>query len=183
MQVVIFLEEESARALLQELLPRLFPDCSFRYIVFEGKQDLEKQLVGKLRGWRQPGCRFVVLRDRDAGDWQLIKAHLATLCQESGKEDVLIRIACRELESWYLGDLDAVAKALDVNVAPSMQNRRGFRHPDALDNPVQELVRLAPHYQKVAGSRAMGKVMGGQKNRSCSFNVFLSGIGRMCQAT
>ncbi len=43
--LVFFLEEPSARAMLEGLLPRLLPDgWLVRYIVFEGKQDLEKQL-------------------------------------------------------------------------------------------------------------------------------------------
>lgn len=48
--LVFFLEEYFDRAMLEELLPRLLPDgWLVRYIVFEGKQDLERQLPRKLR--------------------------------------------------------------------------------------------------------------------------------------
>lgn len=47
-----------------------------RFVVFEGKQDLERQLVRKLRLWRIPDCRFFVLRDQDSGDCRLIKRNL-----------------------------------------------------------------------------------------------------------
>ncbi|MBU4304454.1 MAG: hypothetical protein KJ893_02340 [Candidatus Omnitrophica bacterium] len=48
-ELVFFLEELSAEAMLKGLLPRLLPpEVLVRYIVFEGKQDLEKQLVYNL---------------------------------------------------------------------------------------------------------------------------------------
>lgn len=54
--LVFFLEEPSAKAMLNGLLPRLHPmGWQFRYVVFEGKQDLEKQLPLKLRAWRLTG--------------------------------------------------------------------------------------------------------------------------------
>lgn len=44
MTILVFcLEEPSARAMLEEVVPRLFPDIQCRYIVFEGKQDLHKR--------------------------------------------------------------------------------------------------------------------------------------------
>jgi len=49
--LVFFLEEPSAREILKGLLPRLLPpDVEPRFVVFEGKQHLDKQLVKKLRG-------------------------------------------------------------------------------------------------------------------------------------
>ncbi|MEO5331228.1 MAG: DUF4276 family protein [Magnetococcus sp. YQC-5] len=126
-----------------------------------------------------PDCRFVVLRDKDAGDCYIIKDRLLTRCREGGREDVLIRIACRELESWYLGDLLAVATAMNIRKVADWQNNHKYRNPDALDNPLQELVRLAPTYQKIAGSRELGKVMDPQCNRSHSFKVFMHGIFRI----
>lgn len=40
--LVFLLEEPSAKEMLNGLLPRLLPGLSYRCIVFEGKQDLEK---------------------------------------------------------------------------------------------------------------------------------------------
>ncbi|MBF0132357.1 MAG: DUF4276 family protein [Magnetococcales bacterium] len=177
MQLVFFLEEASAKALLQELLPRFLPDIETPlFIVFEGKQDLEKQLPRKLRNWQQPNSRFVVLRDKDSGNCCEVKEKLRNLSREGGHPQTLIRIACRELESWYLGDLAAVEKALSARGAAKQQTNLKFRNPDKLGNPVQELTRLAPSYQKIAGSRAMGKVMTREGNTSHSFNVFIKGI-------
>lgn len=74
MELVFLLEEASAKALLQKLLPRFFPDIgTLHFIVFEGKQDMEKQLTRKLRGWQKPDSHFIVLRDKDAEDCRKLK--------------------------------------------------------------------------------------------------------------
>lgn len=180
MQLVFFLEELSARAFLEEFLKRILPErVTPRFVVFEGKSDLERQLVRKMRGWLEPDCRFVVLRDRDAGNCREIKQRLVDKCREAGQATALVRIACRELESWYLGDLNAVEQTLDATHAASRQSRSLFRDPDGLDNPVQELTRLAPSYQKVAGSRALGRVLDPDHNTSHSFRAFVTGIRRI----
>jgi len=67
-RVVFLLEERSMKILLEELLPRLVPGMPFICIPHEGKQDLEKSISRKLRAWREPGARFVVVRDNDGGD-------------------------------------------------------------------------------------------------------------------
>jgi hypothetical protein len=110
-ELVFFLEEESAKALLEQILPLLIPETSEvfpRYIVFEGKQDLEKHLSKKLSGYLNPRARFIVMRDQDTADCRRIKRKLATICTSAGRPQTVIRIACRELEAFYLGDLKAV---------------------------------------------------------------------------
>jgi len=57
-ELVFLLEERSARVMLESLLPRLLRnEVSFRLIPFEGKQDLEKQIVRKIRGYRNRESR------------------------------------------------------------------------------------------------------------------------------
>lgn len=179
--IVFFLEEPSAREMLKGLLPRLLPsDVVTRFVVFEGKQDLEKQLERKLRGWLLPQSLFVVLRDQDAGDCLKIKSNLATKCRTAGRPQSLVRIACRELESWYLGDLSAVERALKVKNLAQHQSRRRFTDPDNVVSPSHELGQLTKQvYQKVAGSRAIGQELSLTENRSHSYVVFLDGIRRL----
>lgn len=182
-QLVFFLEEPSAREMLIGLLPKLLPDnISTRYVVFEGKQDLHKRLGRKLRGWLSRDVKFVVLRDKDSGDCVAIKRQLQQLCHDAGKDDVLIRIACHELESWYLGDLKAVEQGLKLRGIVKKQNSRKFREPDYLANPAQELFRLTKsNYQKVGGSRKIGPFLTTEGNKSHSFNAFISGIDRIIE--
>ena len=76
-ELIFFLEEPSAREMLKGLLNRLVnPHIECTYIVFEGKSDLENNIVRKLRGWNKPHARFIVLRDKDSGNCELIKKNL-----------------------------------------------------------------------------------------------------------
>ncbi len=176
--IVFFLEEPSAKEMLEGVLPRVLPanvQVAFRF--FRGKQDLEKNLKNKLRGWRLPESVFVVMRDQDAGDCMDIKKRLVALCHEAGRKDVLVRIACRELESFYLGDLTAVEQGLHLKSLKAQQKKRKFRNPDTLSNPADELRNLSDNaYDKVAGSRAIAPFLNVDKNCSKSFNALISGI-------
>jgi hypothetical protein len=180
--LVFFLEEPSAREMLKGLLPRVLPETvGTQYLVFEGKQDLEKRLPKRLAAWQIPNCRFVVLRDQDSGDCVAIKQGLLQKCIEAGKPDTLVRIACRELESWYLGDLQAVGQALGQASLDSQQGKAKFRNPDVLSNAAEELSKLVPTYQKVSGSRAIGVFLDIEHNFSTSFRFFISGIRRLVE--
>lgn len=183
--LVFFLEEPSAREMLEGLRPRLFaPETDVRYVVFRGKQDLEKNLHRKLRGWLTPDCAFVVLRDQDAGDCREIKQRLLSMCPSDPRIQVLVRIACHELESFYIGDLAAVERGLALHGLSRHQNSALCRDPDALPNPSQVLDNLTGRkYQKVLGSRAIGPHLDPDANTSRSFRALVSGIRSVVAAT
>jgi hypothetical protein len=153
-ELVFFLEEPSAEAMLEGFLPKIVPEeVAWRIIVFEGKQDLEKRMVKRLQGYLNPDARFVILRDKDSGDCIIIKNRLREKCFQAGKPETMIRIACYELESWYLADLAAVEKGLNIPGLAKRQSQKLYRNPDQTPNPAYELQRIAPVYQKLSGSR------------------------------
>lgn len=184
MRLVFLLEEASAREMLKGLLPRVLPQLSkpgnfVQYIAFEGKYDLDKQLERKLRGWRSPDTLFVVLRDQDSADCRMLKNSLVAKCRSAGRPDVVVRIACRELESWYLGDLVAVEEALGISNLVRYGNRSKYRNPDDVRQPSVELQKITRHsYSKVAGSRSIGPRLSVERSRSHSFRVFVDGVRR-----
>ena len=180
--LVCFLEEASAKAFFEGIFPRLLPvGISVQYVVFEGKQDLEKQIVRKMRNWQKPNSVFLVMRDQDAAICTTVKENLIRLCNEAQKPDALVRIACHELESFYFGDLTAVEGALKVKLS-SNRNRALYRTPDNIVNPSKELEKITGGiYQKVGGSREIGKVISLTANSSHSFKVLISGIQRLCE--
>jgi hypothetical protein len=179
--LVLFLEEPSAKAMLEGLLPRVLPaDVEPRFIVFEGKQDLEKQIERRLSHWQAPNSLFVILRDQDAGDCREIKSRLKAKCLSAGQDNALVRIACRELESWYLGDLPAVEEAFGMRGLARLALKAKYRQPDLLGSPSAELAKLTcGQYQKVDGSRKLGPLLNQSANLSRSFQVFLEGIIRL----
>ncbi len=181
-ELVFLLEEDSAKAMLDGLLPRILPvDLPYRCIPFEGKQDLEKQLVRKIRNYRNPGARFIIMRDQDAHpDCIALKTRLKALAVQAGHPDTMIRIVCRELESFYLADLTAVEQALGLRNLARLQHGNKFRAPDRLVSPSRELEKLTHgRYQKVGGSRAIGPLLDIENRRSPSFRALVTGLRRL----
>jgi hypothetical protein len=182
-ELVFLLEEKSAQAMLQGLLPRILdPRVQPRLMVFEGKQDLERQMVKRMQGYVNPNARFIVLRDQDsAPDCKVVKAKLLGLCAQAGRHAVsLVRIACHELESFYLGDLQAVEAALGVTGLVRHQNTARFRIADHVANPSRELAKLTRGaYQKVSGSRRIGPHLNINNIRSTGFKNLIEGVRRM----
>ena len=182
-ELVFLLEEPSARAMLESLLPRMIhPSIKYRLIPFEGKQDLEKQLVRKIRAYQNERARFIILRDQDSyPDCMRLKQQLLDLCAQTTKgEQCLVRLACTELETFYLADLQAVEDALGITGLVRQQQSRKFRRPDELGSPSHELKVLTRNrYEKVAGSRAIGRHLRLDNDRSPSFRNLLAAIRRM----
>jgi len=181
-ELVFLLEELSAKVMIEAILPKISkPGTSVRYIVFQGKQDLEKSIFRKLRGYNNPDAIFIVLRDQDAADCKEVKSSLKRKCEQTGKSRIIVRIACRELESWYLADLKAVEKAFCKKSLSSRQNEKKFRNSDNLKNPSKELKMLVPEYQKINGSRMIASYMDPENTRSSSFYHFIRSIEKYLQ--
>ena len=108
-----------------------------------------------------------------------MKEELRQKCVHAGHPDALVRTACHELESFYLGDLSAVARAYQISV-PS-QNSRLYRNPDALANPAEQLRKITrSEYQKLSGSRKIAEFLAlDGSNTSASFNILLAGIRKI----
>lgn len=177
-RIVFLLEEYSMKVLLEGLLPRLFPDLPFLCVPHEGKQDLEKSVPRKLRAWREPGVRFCVIRDNDGGDCRVLKQTLVRLCEQGGSKDTLVRIACQELEAWYLGAPDALAEVFGHDTLRGIAARARFRDPDAVAQPATALAQLVPEFQKVSGARRLSRVLP-RENGSRSFQVLMAGLDRL----
>lgn len=190
--IVFLLEEKSAKALLENMLPRIFlgKNCTefIKYISFSGKQDLLRQIERKISGWRTPNTLFFVLCDKDNDDCIELKQKLLNKCKKHTKEQrSVIRIACRELETFYLGDLEAVEKALNINDIKRHQLNKNCRNPDEmLGKPSDYLAQITGNvYQKIAGSREIGRHIKLEDgiNKSTCFNFFLSSLKRIAEAS
>lgn len=181
-QLVFLLEEESMKAMLDVLLPQIIPQgINFLCIPHEGKQDLEKSIPRKLRAWKTPGTAFIIVRDKDGADCIEIKKRLVSLCANAGRSDSLVRIACQELESWFLGDLAAVEKAFSIKKLAMQQQNKKYKYPDKLGNASEELEKLVRGYRKVSGAKKIATYMSVDQNYSHSFNCFVQGICRFIQ--
>ncbi|MFA7241492.1 MAG: DUF4276 family protein [Sulfuricellaceae bacterium] len=178
--LVFMLEEPSAQDALQGLLPSILPtEIQVEYMIFEGKQDLEKRIGRRMRAWLRPDTSFVVLRDQDNGDCRVIKQGLTEKCRDAGRPDTLVRIACRELEAWFVGDWAAVAQGFSLPRVADWNSKAIYREPDRLGNPVAELRKAIPAYQKRDGARRIGAHLDPRRNCSPSFKAFAEAVRRL----
>jgi hypothetical protein len=183
MNLVFMLEEPSAKSVLDIILPMLLPpEVTFQTIPHRGKDDLRRSLPRKLRSWLAPDTHFVVLHDQDSNSCETLKEDLQTICQQTGRYDVIVRIACRELEAWYFGDLEAVERAFPGNRLQQLAEKREYRDPDNIVKPSSALERLVPGFQKGFASKTIPHHMHMERNRSRSFQVFVEAVRRLAGA-
>ena len=122
---------------------------------------------------------FLGMLDQDFEDCLKLKNELCEKVDFAGKSDMtLIRIACRELESFFFGDLAAVETALNVSGLSNQQNNSRYRNPDTIDYVGGELKRITSNkYRKESGSREISRYLKlDGSNRSKSFNTLISGL-------
>jgi hypothetical protein len=169
---VFFLEEPSAQDFLEGYLERFsLEGVALHFQVFEGKQDLEKQLGRRIKYWRLPNSRFLVMRDQDSGDCISIKEKLRAMCVAADRDEAVIRIACRELESFFVGDWLAIAQAFEKPALASRARTAKFRMPDNLGSPSKELKQALTTYSKRDGARRISRKLDPERNKSTSFQV------------
>lgn len=175
MQLIFLLEEPSMKEVLDILLPQILPaGVGFKTIPHSGKNDLKRSIPHKLKAWRQPDTKFVIVHDQDSADCVALKRSLKELTEGTGCE-VLIRIACRELESWYFGDLQAISNAYGKDVTDLLKKQK-YRNPDRMENPKEELRKLFPKHQQLDGARKIAVHMDIEHNNSESFWYFVEGV-------
>jgi hypothetical protein len=92
-RVVFLLEEPSMKVFLQTWLPRIVPGweegANFLLVPHEGKSDLDRSVPVKLKAWREPGTRFVIVRDNDGADCIATKRRLLGLVSGTGRTAVI----------------------------------------------------------------------------------------------
>ena len=93
-----------------------------------------------------------------------------------------MRLVCQELESWYLGDLAALAIAFDHPKVDSPPHRKRFIHPDDRPKPSGDVKRLVPAFQKISGARAMARHLNFERNQSKSLQSFVAGVRHMADS-
>ena len=162
-----------------------------------GKNDLIKKLPSKLQSMSAKvadGYRFVVMVDRDNDDCIVLKHKLEQIALEAGLNTksnkapdgsfaVVNRIVIEELESWFMGDPNAVESAYPgINSATFNQPR--YKIPDAIKGGtcevLERIIRRAGYFRagiaKIDAARKISKFMNPLDNRSASFQSFIEGI-------
>lgn len=173
--IVILAEEESMKKTLEVLVERYFPHLtnglSWFSFGFQGSPDLEKNIRKKMENWHYGDPFFIILRDQDGAECLAVKEKLHDLAKAGGKP-FRIRIVCMELESWLLGELEAVETAYPSSKANSFRQTKKFRNPDLLVNASQELEKLVGVRGKVERAGAIAQHFQPERCTSNSFEFF-----------
>jgi hypothetical protein len=141
---------------------------------------LENHLEMRIKYWKMPETMFVVMRDQDSGYCSVIKRKLKEKCKAAGHPEAIVRIACHELESFYLGDPDAIEKGLEIHNIRKHDRRNLFREPDSIDQPSKKLMYITRNkYQKIDGSGKIAPFLNPLINTSKSFNVLYKTLNQL----
>jgi hypothetical protein len=198
MHLEILVEEPSAAALLQTLIPDIVgPEVSFEIRVFQGKDDLLRALPDRLRAYPQwlphaygPEWCVVVLVDEDREDCHVLKGRMDGFAHDAGLTTrgdvgtgapapyrVVNRIAVEEIEAWYFGDTEAL-RAAYPRIPASLGAKAAYRDPDAIGGGTWEAMEreLRGYYPgglpKVELARRIAPPLDPDRNRSPSFQCF-----------
>jgi hypothetical protein len=179
MSLVILTEERSMVAVMNALLPSLGVDlATVKIIAHDGKSDLEASIPKKLRGWRDPSARFLILRDNDRGNCHDRKRAIFGLVNGTGREHcTVVRIVCQELEAWFLADLNALERAGYLNAG----SRPAFTRldPDSVPYPVHFMEQLRRGYRKGSGAATIAPHLDPNNSRSASFRNTVAAIRKL----
>jgi len=172
---------------LRGILPRVLPsgytldeNCFIR--PHQGKSDLKKSIPKKMRVYSKSPypTKVMIIHDQDSNDCKKLKQELSELARASSSDDFpfLVRIACRELENWYLGDFDSLEKVYPEIKSKRQSMKKKFRNPDNVTGS-HEIKMLTRQFSKAATARSMGPTIAIESNRSPSFQQFVLGLSKL----
>lgn len=196
--IEVLVEEPSAEAALQILLPKMLADATFAIHAFPCKDALLMRLSGRLRGyatWIPDDWRIVVVVDRDGENCAKLKKRLEAMAAEAGlatkskpgkRFSVVNRLAIEELEAWYFGDWEAVMRAYP-KINPNIPSQGAYRRPDEIKGGTWEaferVMKRAGYFKtglrKIELARAVAKHMDPSRNGSPSFCALRDALTEM----
>lgn len=177
MTLFIFTEEPSMRETIKALLPKLSVDHrGVKIIVFDGVGNMEKSLPAQLSAVaKEAGTKVLILRDNDNGKCTEHKARLVQMVHHAGLTgNARVRIVCQMLESWFLGDTDALE--MSKHLRKPIPKRLKNCDPDIQRDPKAELKKLRDGYTEIKGAQAIAPHMDPTKNRSRSLHHTVQAI-------
>lgn len=199
-RLFIHVEEPSMKVALCKIIGKLELDKYFDVAIIEhqGKPRLLKDLPNRLLGYKYrlkyEDIYILVLVDRDQDDCRCLKNQLDNFAHDQGlrtknavpseeKFRIVNRIVVVELESWFLGDEQAVRYAYP-KVPQRFSQRKKYRDPDSIKGSAwQALLKILQEGGYYTASKSLPKIdvarnisafMKLDANSSRSFNVFLN---------
>jgi len=143
------------------------------------------------KGYLNKDIKIVVLADLDSDDCTELKSNMESAARNIGlvsrsqnevKFQLINRIVIQELESWYLGDIDAI-KIAYPKTKNYLSNALINRNPDYISNTwetLEKILKKAGYHRgglkKEQAAIDITPYMIPSRNRSRSFQVFRDGL-------
>lgn len=179
--IFFLVEDYSMKQFLEGILPRLdFAVNTFEIKHHNGKEDLLGSLTKVIPTLSKRAQHIVVLIDRDQQNCIELKNKIKekmTCCSCP----YTLRIACYELETWFLGDLNAIAQCSERFKPKYFENKDKFKAVDNIaGKPSAKLEEMMPDWKNLYSSKPKFAekisrfiTLELNHNRSHSFRVFL----------
>lgn len=182
-RIEVLVEEPSMKNFLEVILPKILPfgfelnnNCFIH--PHQGKSDLQKSIPKKILAYKRfpKKVKLIVVHDQDSNNCVTLKNDLLNLVKSQNKDQpCLIRIACKELENWYLGSMPAIEKVYPKFKASRFTHKAKYRNPDNVFG-APELQMLIKDFSKGFASKEIPKHIDLENNNSPSFNHLISGV-------
>ncbi len=182
--IIFLVEDYSMRKFLEGILPRLgFEDYAFEIKHHRGKEDLISHLPKIIPSLSKRAQQIIVIIDQDKQNCVKLKNKIKEKMAWCACE-YKIRIACYELEAWFLGDMKAITECSHRFKAPFFQGKEKYRDVDRIDKPSRVIEEIVPDWKeqyaskpqfakKIADSVSLEMQNVEGSNRSHSFHVLL----------
>ena len=184
--IFFLVEDYSTKKFLEGILPRLgFEQYDFNIKSHRGKEDLTSNLHKIVPSLSKRAQQIIIILDQDKQDCMKLKNELNEKMVHCACE-YKIRIACYELEAWFLGDMTAISKCSPRFKASFFQGKEKYRDIDNFTKikPSTEIENIIPDWKKdysskpkfaetIAQFMSLEQRSSKQANRSYSFHVLL----------
>jgi len=151
--IIFLVEDYSMRKFLEGILPRLgFEEHLFEIKHHRGKEDLISHLNQIIPTLSKRAQQIIVIIDRDKQDCVALKNNIKEKMVWCSCEHK-IRIACYELEAWFLGDMKAIAKCSHRFKARFFQGKKKFRDVDNIEKPSRVIEEIVPDWKERYSSK------------------------------
>lgn len=181
-QIIVFTEERSIVPVIEHMFRALgYDDVAALVVVpHDGISDLRTSLPRKLKAWRNPQARFLIVCDGDSVDCKERKNGFVEIANSAGKgRSTIVRIVGQELEAWFLGDRKAMHKAKVLDISKNPAALRG--DPDKIPKPSAKLDKLLNGYRKTRSAREIAPHMNCSRNISCSFQHTMNALKKLME--
>lgn len=178
---VCIVEGRSDKEMLECIIPRLtgISSDNIQCIYLSGKPSLKSKVEAKVTNYPVTNSVFLIVCDQDRDDCKELKQDLLSKIPPDRLHRTKVRIACHELESFYLGDLRAIGNVLNRPRLHTQQDKQRYRTPDERPKPSEDIEELVGkmNYRKVTFSREIAPHLRlDGSNRSKSFTNLTKAI-------